>query len=809
MSAPEASAPDGHTKANRPKSAVGLSLSRRLSDSAVCLAHHYNVVVVGSGYGGAITAARLASTNKSVCVLERGREFPSGTFPINPTEAKRETQLLTAKGQLGRRTGLYDVRLNGDMQALVGCGLGGTSLINANVAVRPDPRVFEDERFPRDFRKAVDTELEEGFAAAEQMLGVKPYPIDQPALPKLKALFESGHVLGRKAERAPLAVTFEDGPNAAGVQQQACTLCGDCVSGCNFGAKNTLDRNYLQAAWAAGAQLVTGIDVRWISRAPNGEQWLIHYLPQETGREAFEAPEMVLSADVVVLAAGSLGSTEILLRSREKGLAVSNRLGLAFSGNADVLGFGYNADREIRGVGAGDDSVAGLKPVGPCITGMIDSRDGALDEGLLVEDGSMPGALERLLPGLFGVFSHLVGKDTDTGVLDRVAEVLRAVDSQLRGSRRGALRNTQTFLVMGHDGSDGKVELVDDRACIKWNNVGERAVFGRIDSILRAATQAIGGTYVKNPLWTPLGKHRLVTVHPLGGCSMGEGAETGVVDHLGRVFCHEQGTNVHPGLLVCDGSVLPRSLGVNPLLTISAIAERCAAAIVGLQGWETNGFRKRTDAGGRHLPSAGLQFTERMVGYLERSDGHRDDTPFEFVLTVRTENLDATLTDPLHEMSVFGTVQCPALGREALTCLGGTLHLLYEEGEGRRLRYTLPLLTQDGRRYTFNGIKKVESNRGRNLLSLAEDVWVDTTTLSFSLVHEEAGAQVGQGTLRIRVGDLIKQLNSIQPVVDVGRPAPRTWARSLGKFLRFFSEELWETYAQFGCGDDTSTHFFT
>src|SRR5690242_3900957 len=125
----------------------------RLSSPLKSIKPRYDVVVIGSGYGGAITASRLSRAGMAVCVLERGKERHPGEYPNNPLEATREVQLDLPEGHHGSPTGLFDVRVNKDISVLIGCGLGGTSLINASVAIRPDPRIFEDPRWPEVFRQ--------------------------------------------------------------------------------------------------------------------------------------------------------------------------------------------------------------------------------------------------------------------------------------------------------------------------------------------------------------------------------------------------------------------------------------------------------------------------------------------------------------------------------------------------------------------------------------------------------------------------------------------------------------------------------
>ena len=145
----------------------------------------YDVVVVGSGYGGGISASRMARAGKKVCLLERGKEFLPGDFPDAPTEALNEVQTNSAMGCTGGRTDLFDFNLNEDMNVLVGCGLGGTSLINANVSLKAEDRVFEDPVWPDEIRQ--DGLIEQGYQhargdAVAQPLSRKRAPIAQIAI---------------------------------------------------------------------------------------------------------------------------------------------------------------------------------------------------------------------------------------------------------------------------------------------------------------------------------------------------------------------------------------------------------------------------------------------------------------------------------------------------------------------------------------------------------------------------------------------------------------------------------------------------
>ena len=552
----------------------------RLASPIEKLKEHYDVLVIGSGYGGAIAASRLARAGRRVCVIERGREIQPGEYPRTELELLDEVQMDAPIKHFGSPAALFDVRFNKDINAVVGCGLGGTSLINAAIALRPDPRLLADLRWPAEIRNA---SLDPWFARAEAMLRPAAYPDTYPRLHKTAALAQAAAHLDEPCKAVPLAINFEEfagGLNHVGTTQGPCVGCGDCVTGCNYAAKNTVLMNYLPDAVNHGAEIFTGVRARRIEREDG--RWLVHVARTD---EADTESQITLRADVVILASGTLGSTEILLRSRDYGLALSPALGSRFSGNGDTLGFAYNADLAVNGIGLGVHPTGTVEAVGPCSTAMIDGRGQADPElGAIMEDGAIPGAMATLLPAILAAGAELTGIDTDAGLRDRIEELARVVKSKLLGAYSGAARNTLFMLVVGHDDAAGQIVLEDDRARIHWPGVGQQPHFARASELMRRATEALGGTYIPNPVWNELTDHNLVTGHLLGGCPMAEDAGAGVVNHKGQVFSGT-GTAVHPGLYVMDGAVIPRSLGANPLLTISALAERCCEHLARDYGW--------------------------------------------------------------------------------------------------------------------------------------------------------------------------------------------------------------------------------
>ncbi|QUL36879.1 GMC family oxidoreductase N-terminal domain-containing protein [Erythrobacter sp. JK5] len=577
-----------------------MTLQKRIARGLSEAKSHYTVLVVGSGYGAGVAASRLARAGQDVCVLERGKEMLPGEYPNKLADAQGAMQFNVKAGWIGSPDALFEVHVNDDQYALVGCGLGGTSLINANVSLELDKRLLDQAHWPAAFRDdphAIDTYYER----AREMLAPNVYPDTHPPLGKLEALEHSAKAMRKRFYKTPINVTFEDKTNKFGVPQPACTNCGDCTSGCNVGAKNTTLMNYLPDAANHGAEIFTQAKVLWIER--DGDQWRVHV--EHNGEDG--AP-VTITADHVILGAGAIGSTEILLRSRDKGLPLSDRLGESFSGNGDALGFAYDSyfkahkdgddvtAAPIYAMGVGTNNVAQEAYPGPCITGVIDMRDSEdVTKGLVIEEGVAPGILAAGLGPAFFFGEALADGFTRFG-FDQVKP--RLLDAKAMGEAvqtdpgsiaewayKGPMSRTLTYLVMSVDDSQGQLALEDDRITIRWAEDGQQATFRHDDDTMREAAEAIEAQYFSDPLWSEQLGRKLITVHPIGGCGMGDDAASGVVDDTCRVFAGTSGTDVHQGLYVCDGAALPGAVGVNPLLTITAVAERAVEKLVQREGW--------------------------------------------------------------------------------------------------------------------------------------------------------------------------------------------------------------------------------
>jgi cholesterol oxidase len=590
---------DGTAWLSRGFEQLAARLSARGFDESV---PDFEVVVVGSGYGGAVAASALAERLGGVCVLERGHEYLQGTFPVDVTEIPGHVRFGGGDGgPRGTRTGLFDFRWNGDVAAVVANGLGGGSLINAGVMERPDYAVIDRSEWPSALRAegqaAWDRWCDEALCALEAQSSAS----DACGPERLAIMRQLG---GQRFRKPALTIALEDRVSAEGVQLKRCVRCGDCATGCNYGAKQSLDTNLLVRARRYGAQIFGGATVERLERGVDGKTWVLHVNFTDAQLRRRQGAALKMVASKVVLAAGTLGSTEILLRSRSEALWFSERLGERFSANGDS--FATVVDLVPPANTVGDEQIApSRREVGPTITGMIELPAKKLDHGFVIQDLAVPAGLRRAfqeITALAAGFDDLArgdpgehqGTDRDPCAIDAAST-----------------RHALLVAVIGHDTGKGLITLtgsgdqVDGSVRVHWPEARkdkrlsaqhENLVNLVAGSVLPSDDRGSKGRVLANPLWRLLPPEMdflfqgafgpLLTVHPLGGCVMGDGSARGVVDHVGRVFNPRAGDNVHEGLVVLDGSIVPSSLGINPALTITALALR-AMDVLGRE-WAKN-----------------------------------------------------------------------------------------------------------------------------------------------------------------------------------------------------------------------------
>jgi len=536
---------------------------------------HFDAVVVGSGFGGSVTACRLAAAGRRVCLLERGRAYPPGSFARTPRQMAANFWNPSEGGH-----GLFQAWAFRGIDSVVSAGLGGGSLIYANVLLRKDERWFDGWPVTRE-------DLDPHYDRVEAMMRPQRYPIDQEpygSTSKTVAFREAAEKEGLSWFLPPLAVTFANpgrpavpgepivddagrtGDNIHGRTRYTCRLVAECDVGCNYGAKNSLDYTYLTEAVRHGLDVRTRCEVRSFEPAERG--YAVRYVehrPEVEGRrtDTSALPLVSISADRLVLAAGVFGSTYLLLRNRAAFPHLSPALGTRFCGNGDLLGF-------VSGPKGSRD----LDPMtGSVITSSIrvpDSADGGDGPGFYVQDGGFPPfvgwALEaadtpaELLRGL-----RFLLRRARAAVEDQPRSDIDDELSALLGDARTS-SGTMVMLGMGRDTPDGVMSLPGRWLQLDWTLATSRAYFDRVKATMARIAGALEADFTVNPEWY---LRRVITVHGLGGCPMGRNDREGVVDPDGEVFHY-------PGLHVADGSVVPGPVGPNPSLTIAALADRFA-----------------------------------------------------------------------------------------------------------------------------------------------------------------------------------------------------------------------------------------
>ena len=512
--------------------------------------HHYDVVVVGSGFGGSVAALRLVEKGYRVAVLEAGRRFDESSYPKTSWRV-RSFFWAPKLGCLG----LQRISLLKDVMILSGAGVGGGSLLYANTLYEPLPPFYEDPQW----RHITDwhEELAPAYDQAKRMLGAVDNPTVTPADEVMKAVAEDMGV-GDTFHPTPVGVFFGepgvevDDPFFGGVgpTRRGCIECGACMTGCRHGAKNTLLKNYLYLAERGGAKIFDRVTVTSVVPGAGGGYRVV---TARTGNW-LGRPRETFRAEHVVLAAGTMGTQRLLHRQRDRGLlpGLSPRLGELTRTNSEA------------------------------ILGARTFRSGAdYTRGVAITSSFHPDPDTHVEPVRYGKGSNAMGllttalADGDRGprLLTWLREMARHPVSMARN------------LSMRHWSEQTIIALVMQTRDNSITCFTKPALFGR----RLTSKQGIGEP---NPTWIPAG-HDVVrrmarriggfaggawndvfnipmTAHILGGAVIGESAETGVIDPYHRV-------HGHPGLHIVDGSAISANLGVNPSLTITAQAERALA----------------------------------------------------------------------------------------------------------------------------------------------------------------------------------------------------------------------------------------
>ena len=513
------------------------------------MAYDSDFIIVGSGFGGSVAGLRLTEAGHRVLMLEKGRRFGADDFAKSNWNVRR----WLWRPRLGCR-GPFKMTFLRHLTALSGVGVGGGSLIYAGVLQEPRDGFFDAPSWTHlgDWRR----ELEPHYATAKRMLGAatvpfNTYPDDVVARVARKLGREDEHsptdvsvFFGEPGETVPDPFFDGEGPDRTG-----CIHCGGCMVGCRFNAKNTLDRNYLWLAEKQGLEIRADTEVTAVRRVGDGYE-----VEARTGRRPFRR-RRTFRAPRVILAGGVLGTVPLLLRMRQDrdGLPdLSPRVGHAVRTNSEVLMGVVAPDREMA------DGVA--------ITSILNTGDRSTLEPVRYPPGS--GVLRVLMA------PHAPGET----LMRRLAAALRrVVRHPVRSLRtwlvRDWARRTMILLYMSTDDSHLRLRLRNATGTLTTDVSGgkaPRAAIPEATEIGETIADDVDGYPVSFVMETLAGTP--TTAHILGGCVMGDGPETGVIGPDHQVWNY-------PGLYVIDGSAVSANPGVNPSLTITALAERAAGLL--------------------------------------------------------------------------------------------------------------------------------------------------------------------------------------------------------------------------------------
>lgn len=518
----------------------------------------FDAIIIGSGFGGSVSACRLAEAGYRVLVLERGRRWDAKTYPRRDADAWWWSNEAPEQWN-----GWLDLRLFNNIAVAQGAAVGGGSHIYANISAVPDQSLFE-EGWPPEITWERMRPL---YETVGRVMDVKSLPDNQRSN-KFSLVQDAAKAIGAEArfQKLELAVAFDpeldtSKPaafnvhnskrfiNAHGVEQGTCVHLGNCDIGCEVDAKNTLDRNYLAIAERKGA------DVRPLHLVSTIEQdqtrYKVGFQRLANGRREPGSA----SARIVILAAGSLASTEMLLRCRNIAGTlpkISKKLGYGWCSNGDFLTPAIYPLRVIE------------PTQGPTITAAINFQDG--EQGghrFWIQDGGVPNLIANWIAS---------GRPKDL----RALAVQQAFVAAMR--EFGPIEHTMPWFAQGIDSASGRLRLRREgwfsgpyNLSLDWSPSDAAPVIEAIISMHKKLSVATGGIAIVPPTWTI--DRYLVTPHPLGGCNMATSPKLGVVDHKGEVFGYKN-------LFVVDGAMVPKAIGVNPSRTIAALAEHAASEIV-------------------------------------------------------------------------------------------------------------------------------------------------------------------------------------------------------------------------------------
>ncbi|KAJ9181364.1 hypothetical protein P3X46_009501 [Hevea brasiliensis] len=737
----------------------------------------YDAIVIGSGYGGSVAACRLSRAGIKVCLLEKGRRWKAEDFP---TDALKMMSAVRMENQnlgisFGPKHALFQVYEQNDSLAAVACGLGGGSLVNAGVMLPTPVRARRNPKWPKEWEKNWD--ICEASAAA--MLRIQSVPVKFPNAKVMREIFE-GETEETVDNLMNLSINFdvEEPPsNSLKLQQtSSCLACGNCIAGCPYNAKNSTDKNYILSAVQAGCTVRTECQVQYVTE--NMHEVFQQEISRKRRWRVYLNEIDYVTSDFVILSAGVFGTTEILFRSQMRGLRLSKALGSGFSCNGNTVAYLAGSTAPLSGYGLDRKQMSTIpfqERPGPSISSAFTSS-----LGFTIQSAVLPRAYPYLLFKGIVSYGWPTGYWFFHGIIDKLKHIT-------------GLKSTQAIVLnaMGYDESDGNIVLDKNMDKICFTPPHDPLLPQKIEAYQKL-TKKLGGF-----LFIP--RYRSTAVHLLGGCNASSDSLGGVCNHNGQVFDPKTPTSVYPGLYVCDASLIPCSVGLNPCLTIATAAEHVSRHLVqnalDYKGKRDKNFDILTvDRNSGLVADKNSDIDHNsIVLFNETLRGYVGGMPCAAYLKIKMNSQNKQGFDehnsvirgfhPFLRGKVGGYVVFRAIEKDKIHIIDGEVDMCVVDCRTpytQYMHYRLHLVASSGSKYILEG-KKI-----MNSYLFASYAWKETTTLhvTFKKVAVNSTREMKvdlKGELRVSLVELLKSFLSLK-------------GKGSGRFVYSLLQTLLSTY---------------
>ncbi|KAL7096577.1 hypothetical protein ACP275_10G087000 [Erythranthe tilingii] len=711
----------------------------------------YDAVVVGSGYGGSVAACRMSIAGLKVCLLEKGRKWESKDFP---TDTLRMISAVRIDNRnlgvsFGPNNALFQVHIEDDSLAATACGLGGGSLVNAGVMLPTPARARRDPRWPKPWEKDWDVYV----GSASEMLRVQNIPFEfQNSKIMQQVIDHNEYEKNIHGNPMKLSMSFDIEEHLSESRKSLetsgnCLACGNCLSGCPYNAKNSTDKTYLISAIQAGCIIKTECEVQYVVR--NNEEkdfkgrrstrrWLVFL-------DEFD----YITCDMVILSAGVFGTAKILFQSRLRGLSVSEKLGSGLSCNGNNVAYLDRSAAPLNAFGLNKNQFSNIpfrERPGPSISSSYTSS-----LGFTIQSAVIPTAYPCFI--FKGITTYKWQYRNSLLLLDII--------DRLKHFTTGSKHNQSAMVLnaMGYDESNGKLTFEKNTNKITFLPPHDPLLPKKIEAFQKIAKK-IGGTLF-------MSRYRSTSVHLLGGCIVSTDVSSGVCNSEGQVFDRSSSSGVHSGLYICDASLIPCSVGINPCLTIAAAAEHVSKNLVeNVTKYVRNfvGNKNYVQKRGFVSKFKTKKRCDKEVTTKEVMRGEIGGMPCAAYLKLRFDSLENSEKFRRNlRGEVGGYILCKGIETDKMYIVHGEVDLCKIDTKTpytQYMHYHLLISASSGSRYVFEG-RKIMNPYLVGLYAWRESTTLDVTLRKITNNIEENAINL-KGKLRISFLELLKSAYALE-----------------------------------------------